>query len=56
MVTEVIVPVDMAFSIDGDNLKELPEETKWELMVSLRDVGLKQYQPDIPTMYGMNIL
>ena len=46
----------MAFSINGDNLKELPEETKWEVTVSLRDVGLKQYQPDVPTVYGTNIL
>lgn len=55
MVPKVIVPVNMVFSIDGDDLKELPEETKQEAMVSLRNVGLKQYQPDIPTVQGMNI-
>ena len=35
MVPEVIVSIDVAYSVDGDDLKELPEETKQEVMVGL---------------------
>ena len=35
MVPKVIVSIDMVYSIDGDDLKELPEETQREAMVGL---------------------